>query len=81
MDERGLTAYIVTLHTPLLVLASSFAAIVAIVAFVAMRSRAPAVRAWIALLWFVGVVVVAYAGGARLLNVRGFDAESISLFP
>lgn len=81
MDERGLTAYVVTLHTPLLLLATSLALVVAAVAFAALKNKSYALRAWIAVLWFVGAVVVSYAGGARLLGVHGFDAQAISVFP
>ena len=81
MDERGLTAYVVTLHTPLVMLATSFALLIAAIAFAVVKNKSFATRGWIAALWFLGVVVVAYAGGARVLNVRGFDAQAISVFP
>lgn len=81
MDERGLTAYVVTLHTPLVMLTTSVSLVIAAIAFAAIRHKSYAVRGWIAVVWFVGVVVVAYAGGARILGVNGFDAQAISVFP
>ena len=81
MDERGLTADVVTLHTPLVMLATSVALIIAAIAFAAIKNKSFAVRGWVAVLWFTGAVVVAYAGGARILGVHGFDAQAISVFP
>ena len=81
MDDRGLTAFVVTIHTPAAMLAAAIALLAAALALIAVRGRPVAVRAWIAALWFVGVVVVGYAGVTRLLNVRGFDAEKISILP
>jgi hypothetical protein len=81
MDERGLTAYIFTIHTPAATLAIALGLLVSALAMIVVRGRSLPVRAWIGALWFVGVVVVGYAGVCRLMHVRGFDAESISLFP
>ena len=81
MDERGLTAYIVTLHTPAASVALAVGLLVAGVAMIAVRGRPMPTRAWIGVLWFVGVVVVGYAGVTRLLDVPGFDAETISILP
>ncbi|MDP2344530.1 MAG: hypothetical protein Q8O67_26490 [Deltaproteobacteria bacterium] len=80
MDERGLTAFIVTIHTPAMTVALAMALFTAAVAMVVVR-RPIATRAWIAALWFSGVVVGGYAGVTRLIDVPGFDAEKISILP
>ncbi len=81
MNETGLTAYVVTLHTPAATLAMAMGLLVSAVAILVVRGRPLPVRAWIGVLWFVGVVVVGYAGACRFIDVRGFDAEAISLSP
>lgn len=81
MNETGLTAYIVTLHTPAATLALALGLGISAIAMLVVRGRPFPVRAWIGALWFVGVVVVGYAGVTRFLDVQGFDAERISILP
>ena len=81
MDERGLTAFVVTLHAPAATLAFLVGGVLAVLALVVARRRPWPTKAWIALLWWVGVAVVTYSGLTRLLDVRAFDAEKITILP
>lgn len=81
MDERGLTAFVVTIHTPAAMLALCLALLVAALAVLVLRGRTPAARTLIALLWFLGVGMAGYAGICRFVDVRGVEFESISVFP
>jgi len=81
MDERGLTAFVVTVHPPAATLAACLGLLVAVLAIFVLRGRTPAARTLIGILWFLGVGVVGYAGICRFLDVRGLDVESISVFP
>ena len=81
MGERGLTAFIVSLHTPSATLALAIGLLASAVAMIVARGRPLPLRAWISALWFVGVGVGGYAGITHLLDVRGFDAEQISILP
>lgn len=80
MNETGLTAYIVTLHTPAAVLGLGLGLLVAVFVLVVLHKRPLASRAWIALLWCVGTGVVGYASACRVVDVRSFDLETVSLF-
>ena len=81
MDERGLTAFVVTVHTPAATLALCVGLAAFALAIIVLRARPFSTRVLVGLLWFVGVVVVGYAGTCRLLQVRGLDVESVSLWP
>jgi hypothetical protein len=81
MGEYGLTAFIVTIHLPSATLALALGLAASALAMIVMRRRPLPLRAWIGALWFAGVVVVGYAGITRVVDVRGFDAEQISILP
>ena len=81
MDERGLTAFVLTIHTPAAMLALCLALLVTALVVLVLRGRTPAARALIAVLWFFGVGLAGYAGICRFFDVRGVELESISVFP
>ncbi len=80
MDAKGLTAFVVTVHVPALVLSGAVGLLAALVAR-AIAGRAPvkSTRGARGLLWGVAVAVVVYAVVCRAVGVSPVGIEAIAL--
>jgi hypothetical protein len=79
VGASGLTAVIVTVHTPALALAAGVAGVsLALVALLLRRRPATARAAW-GIAWALGIGIAAYAGLCAAQGVRGLDVETVSV--